>query len=117
MAKHNELGTHGESLARKWLSDNGFYVLETNWRVGHLEIDIICHKNNKLHIIEVKCRSGRRFGHPEQRVNKKKIKNMTAAGTSYMHQKNIRGWISYDILSITLCADQPIEFLLIEDIY
>ncbi|MDR2684893.1 MAG: endonuclease, partial [Prevotellaceae bacterium] len=31
MAAHNELGKHGEEVARQYLIDKGYKILETNW--------------------------------------------------------------------------------------
>lgn len=36
-----ELGRLGEQMAAKCLEDNGYTILERNYRKGHLEIDII----------------------------------------------------------------------------
>jgi len=36
-----ELGKLGEQMATKYLEDNGYTILERNYRKGHLEIDII----------------------------------------------------------------------------
>ena len=60
MAQHNKLGEDGERAAREFLiSKEATPCAETNWRMGHLEIDIAqlgaaacC-----LHIIEVKTRA------------------------------------------------------------
>ena len=36
-----ELGKWGEQMVTKYLEDNGYTILERNYRKGHLEIDII----------------------------------------------------------------------------
>ena len=41
MATHNLLGQIGEEEACRFLIRKGYTLLERNWRVGHLELDII----------------------------------------------------------------------------
>ena len=76
MASHNELGKEGEELAAKWLSENGYSILHTNWRHSHYEIDIVATKGKFLHFVEVKARKASPFGYPEDSVTKKKFKNL-----------------------------------------
>ena len=54
MAAHNELGKLGEKMAAEYLVENGYEILETNWRHQKAEVDIICKINNILAIVEVK---------------------------------------------------------------
>ena len=37
-----------EKLAAKYLVENGFEILESNWQAGHKEIDIIVQKDGFL---------------------------------------------------------------------
>ena len=37
----NPIGIIGEEEAAKILEQKGFKVLERNWRMGHLEVDLI----------------------------------------------------------------------------
>lgn len=117
MAAHNDLGRKGETLAIKWLTDNGFEILQQNWRHGHFEVDIIASKEMLLHFIEVKSRQTNEFGYPEESVNKKKIQNLLYAADEYLFLFPQWKRIQFDILSITLNKNEPAEFFLIEDIY
>ena len=42
------LGDKGEQIAVEHLKKNKYLILETNWRVGRFEIDIIALKKNCL---------------------------------------------------------------------
>jgi len=68
-----------ERLAADYFIDKGFEVLERNWRAGHKEIDIIVKQNNLIIFVEVKSSFSRQFGHPVERVDRKKINNLTQA--------------------------------------
>ena len=41
MAKHQITGQEGERLAQAYFNNKGYEILQTNWRYGHLEVDII----------------------------------------------------------------------------
>ena len=117
MAAHNDTGKHGEKLAIVYFEKAGYTLLEQNWRHKNLEVDIIAHKQNILHFIEVKCRSTTKFGHPEESVNSKKIKNLIDASVEYLHQNAQWKRIQFDVLSITLHKNEEPDYFLIEDIY
>ena len=63
---HLTTGIVGEKLACTFFEQKGFVILHTNWRHGRCEVDIIASKNNVLHFIEVKTRSNKDFGLPEE---------------------------------------------------
>jgi putative endonuclease len=100
MAQHNELGKTGEKIAQKYLQNKGYKILETNWRFGKAEIDIIAQINNILVVVEVKTRTSDHYGKPEVFVKNKKIKLLLEAINQYVAQKNIDVEIRFDIISI-----------------
>jgi putative endonuclease len=116
MTNYIETGKRGEALAATYLSDLGFEILERNWRYRRSEIDLIGSKDGILHCIEVKTRTSTTFGFPEESVTNKKIKSLLRAGTAYMFKNP--GWkiIQYDVLSIMIYENAPIEYLFIQDI-
>ena len=47
MKKYNKaIGNYGETLAGDFLINNGYNILDINYRNKYGEIDIICRKNN-----------------------------------------------------------------------
>lgn len=110
------IGGQGESLARKYFEDKGYDILQTNWRHGHWEIDIIASASNILHIIEVKTRNSNTGGLPEENVNRKKLLTLMKAAEVYLRIDKRWQQLQFDILAITLSEDVP-EFFLIEDVY
>jgi putative endonuclease len=117
MASHNQTGLSGEAMAAKHLGEKGFNILEQNWRHSHWEVDIIASKDGILHFIEVKTRRTKKFGHPEEAVSEKKIQNLINASEEYLYQFPEWKRIQFDILSITMPKDEPVEYFLIEDVY
>ncbi|MFZ9694865.1 MAG: YraN family protein [Chitinophagaceae bacterium] len=117
MAKHNEVGKSGELIAAEWLEKRGFTIRERNWKMGHLEIDLIATKGEWLHFIEVKTRSSRQWGDPENSVTPQKFNRWRKAAQGYLWQQRKYKWIQFDIIAITLETSDKFQLELFEDIY
>ena len=44
----NPIGILGEQEAAKILNKKGYRIIETNWRMGHLEVDLIAENNKDI---------------------------------------------------------------------
>jgi putative endonuclease len=117
MNKHMETGDLGEEIACGFVSDNGYQILERNWRFRHWEVDIIASKNNKLHFIEVKTRNSLRFGKPEESITREKMTHLKNAAEQYQYQHPEWKYIQFDVIAITLVNGIAKEIFLIEDVY
>lgn len=117
MARHNLTGNNGEARAAAYFLEKGYQILHKNWRHSHWEVDIIAEKDGILHFIEVKTRLTKKFGHPEDGVNSKKIQNLINAAEEYLYQNPQWIRIQFNILSITIIEGEPPAFFLIEDVY
>lgn len=117
MANHNETGKKGELMAVEYLRRQGYNILHQNWRSGRWEVDIIAAKTAVLHFLEVKTRRTKKYGHPEEAVSKKKIQNLINASEEYLFQFPQWKRIQFDILSITMLKNEPVEYFFIEDVY
>lgn len=102
MAEHNNTGKKGEEMAATFLREKGMTILETNWRFGYLEADIIAKFEKTLVVIEVKTRKSNYFGEPESFVTKQKQKNLIRAANEYIERKNLDLEVRFDIISIVL---------------
>ena len=109
-------GKNGEDLAVKYLMGKGFNIHERNWRWRHVEIDIIASKNNVLHIVEVKTRTGYTFGYPEESVTKDKMKQLKKGAEEYQYLHSQWKHICFDVLAITIKKDKT-EYWMNEDVY
>ncbi|MBL0356838.1 MAG: YraN family protein [Chitinophagaceae bacterium] len=117
MAKHLHTGRLGEQLGEVYFAGQGYVILEKNWRHSHWEVDIIAHKNKVLHFVEVKTRRTKKYGQPEEKVGAKKIQNLINAAEHYLYLHPEWKRIQFDILSITIINNEPVEYFLIEDVY
>jgi len=66
-------GRIGEEIAKKYLLEKGFEIIEQNYSIDMGEIDIIALHNNWLVFVEVKLKVGDQFGSPEEMISKGKI--------------------------------------------
>ena len=98
--KNKTIGITGENLAVKYLQENGYTILERNYRYKHFEIDIIAKINNCLHFIEVKYRKTNKFGYPEDFVTENQKERIKQAATEYIYNTRWENKISFDTLSI-----------------
>jgi putative endonuclease len=119
MADHHDFGKKGEELAALWLTRRGFQILARNWRHGRYEVDIIARFGGICHFIEVKSGRSGKYGYPEERVGRKKIRSLMKAGAAWLYQFPGQGRVQYDVLSITCTVEGESEadYLLIEDIH
>ena len=53
MAIHNDLGREGEGIAKQYLENNGYEVLDENWTFGKAEVDLIVYKDGVMVFVEV----------------------------------------------------------------
>jgi putative endonuclease len=102
MGEHNYLGKKGEDIAKSYLQNNDFNILETNWRAKHKEIDIIAVKNDAIRIVEVKSRSGNYLELPRHSVNKKKQEDLISAANFYIIMNKIELDVYFDIIEVIL---------------
>ncbi len=106
MAELHELGKNGEAIASEYLRNKGYRIMETNWRKGPLEIDIIALKDQTMVVVEVKTRSTSFFGEPEEFVTRAKQKNLVKAADAYIMMHNLDVEARFDIISILFKGEQ-----------
>jgi|WetSurMetagenome_2_1015567.scaffolds.fasta_scaffold877298_2 putative endonuclease len=100
MTNPKELGKKGEDLAKEFLINLNYSIIETNWRSGHLEIDIIAENASTIVFCEVKTRSSDKMGNPEDFVTIQKQRNMIKAANHFVLKKCINKEVRFDIISI-----------------
>lgn len=103
MASHNELGKLGENAARDFLISKGLIIREQNWRMNHLEIDIVAEdpQHGVLHVVEVKTRTSDKHYNPLDAINRRKRTNLINAANGYMKYYQLKLGIQYDVIVIT----------------
>lgn len=95
------IGIIGEEEATKMLEKKGIKVVEHNWRMGHLEIDLIGESKTEIVFVEVKARTTL-YGEirPEEFVDENKKRRMIAAGNAYIKHRKTDKSLRFDIIGI-----------------
>ena len=103
MAEHNIIGNIGEEVACEMMRKKGFRIVETNWRFGHLEMDIIAVSRKEIAFVEVKTRTST-FGdkRPEEYVDELKRRRMAASANAYVKMKQIELVPRFDIIGLLI---------------
>lgn len=83
-------GNQGEELACKFLQNNGYKVLERNFRIRGGEIDIIAKDGEEIVFVEVKARYSHEYGLPSESITYFKLKALQKAALFYLQKK---GWL------------------------
>ncbi len=104
-SRNRILGTEGEELAVRYLTDRGFSIIERNYRAGRAgEIDIIAERGDLVIFAEVKNRTTERFGGALYSIGAKKRGHIRAAARAFLAARpgyNRRGrTFRYDLLAV-----------------
>lgn len=111
--KNYNKGKEGEEIARNYLINKGFNLIESNYSNNLGEIDLIMSDKDWLVFVEVKLKIGNRFGQPEDMINKnklsqiKRVAELFLVSESQIAQKFVRYRI--DAVCIELNEDKAIN--------
>lgn len=108
-----EIGNLGEKIAVKYLIENGFEVLETNYWKKWGEIDVIAKKGDLIHFVEVKSVSyetkskleyavTHETWQPEEQVHRFKIHQIEKALETWVSEKNYEGQWQIDVIAVRI---------------
>lgn len=82
---NREVGSKYEENASRFLTEQGYSILEKNFRCRMGEIDLIGKSDGYLCFIEVKYRSSREYGFPSEAVDDRKRRRIVKTALSYMN--------------------------------
>lgn len=107
MKKSNkEIGNYCENLAKEYLRDNKYHILDCNFRNFLGEIDIICIQDKLLIIVEVKGRYNYDYGLPKESISISKQRSIIKVTNSYIYYKNLIDInIRFDVIEIYLNSE------------
>jgi putative endonuclease len=104
-----ETGDTGEHIAQGYLIEKGYKILDTNWRIGHLELDIIAQEGDELVIVEVKSRKGEGFEHPMDALSDKKMKKIITAAEAWIQFHDWNKDTRFDLILVTILGINDYE--------
>ena len=106
--RQQQFGEKGENLAVWYLKQNGYKIIEQNYRNPLGEIDIIAQEKKTIVFVEVKSRRSVRYGSPKWAVTPKKQRKISMVALYYLkttRQTDARA--RFDVVAITSNRDEP----------
>ena len=99
MSKTLQTGALGEEAAMEWLRNNGFLIVERNWRNPPHEIDLIAQSHDG--------------GSPHEAITRKKISNLTKAANVYIESRAIdaEAWIDFIAVEVADDGSMTTEYI------
>lgn len=95
-----EFGVVGEQMATRYLEDQGYVILDRNYRRDHKEVDIIALDHGEIAVIEVKTRSKEEYFTAEQAVDHRKRQNIIRVANNYVRHYHRTEPVRFDIIAI-----------------
>lgn len=97
---NQEIGILGENAAAELLQQKGYAILERNYRVNHLEIDIIALKDGILVFVEVKTRAADFLVAPQEAVTRQKQNLVINAANGYIRKHKRTEEARLDVITV-----------------
>jgi putative endonuclease len=103
------VGKKGEEVASLYLQENGYKILERNYKNKYSEIDIIAEKDGFLHFVEVRSTATTLFGTPEETVREKKKRKMESNALAYTTFHNYKKHYQIDLICVFFLSTGEVE--------
>lgn len=94
-------GRRGEQIAIEFLKNNGYCILERNYRNRIGEIDIIAQDDQTICFVEVRTRQTDHFGDGFESITPLKQQKISKVALSYLKSKSLLdGNARFDVIAI-----------------
>lgn len=94
-------GAWGEGRAARWYQDQGYEVLDRNWRCADGELDLVLGKGRTVVFTEVKTRRSDAFGIGAEAVTPAKQRRIRRLAVQWLKASGTRGVdLRFDVVSI-----------------
>ena len=103
--RSQRLGERGENAAVAYLERVGVSVVERNWRCSHGEVDIVALDGRTVVLCEVKTRSTRAKGNPEESVTAAKRRKYARLAEAYLQESGLTDVVvRFDVIGLLVIA-------------
>ena len=98
---NKDFGNITEKIAQNYLIEQGYKIVNTNYKNKIGEIDIIAKDSDVLVFVEVKYRKNTNFGLPREAVNFEKQRKIRMVAMSYINKYNLHNNLCrFDVVEI-----------------
>ncbi|MBR0113430.1 MAG: YraN family protein [Clostridia bacterium] len=101
----NKTGVRGEIYTSRYLRDNKFEILSTNYISSFGEIDIIARKGDTIHFVEVKARDEDTLTRPADAVDDYKQNRIMLTANNFVTRYKIEGACVFDVSEVYIGKD------------
>ncbi len=99
--KSKQLGNMGENIAKDYLQNRGFKIIDSNVLTRFGEIDIVAYKDRCYHFIEVKARTNNEYGSAIEGISTAKYKHILKSIDIYLTKNRLHNaFVSVDVIAI-----------------
>ncbi len=108
--KRLALGKLGEKVSVEYLKKQGYQIVHRNFRCRMGELDIIAREKDILVFVEVRSRSTKRFGLPQESVGpakQRKIRMLAAYYLQSLRQPPLK--VRFDVMALYFGANGKLE--------
>lgn len=110
-------GKAGEDVAVKHLKRKGYNIIEQNWRCRLGELDVIARHKDAVVFVEVKTRTDKALGFPQESVDERKQRHIIRCAKIYEQCKRLEGTnFRFDVVAIDFSSGKQ-EITLIQDAF
>ena len=103
------LGKEGERIAELFLRKKGYKLVERNYRCAAGELDLVMLDHRVVVFVEVKTRTGIRYGTPLEAVESRKQQKMIFAAQFFISAKKLgQREARFDVVGISWAGAQPL---------
>ena len=95
-------GQIGEEIAKRYLENKGYKILEQNTKSKFGEIDIVAQYKKELVIVEVRTKIGDMYGTPKESLTKKKLRKLRLNTINYVVRNKWKGDYRIDAVCVVL---------------
>lgn len=108
-AEHLRLGEEGERMAARYLSGQGYQLLDSNVRYRCGEIDLIAREKDEIVFVEVRVRTVGRVLPADRSVGPDKLRKLETAARTWTESKHYGGFWRIDLIAITITGNSAAE--------
>lgn len=114
----NKSGVWGEIYAARYLRDNKYRIITSNYVCRFGELDLVALKDKTLCVVEVKTREENTSVRPMEAVDENKQEKITMAANSFLRYTKLDYPIRFDVCEVYLDSDyKPVEINYIENAF
>lgn len=104
----NKSGVWGELFTARYLRDNGFKIITSNYSCRFGEIDIIAMKDDIIGFVEVKTRAQDSENRPMEAVDEEKQNKMRMTADSFLSYSGLKNATRFDVCEVWLNEEQKL---------